>query len=777
MKKSDIRLKSRNIYLSVYGLLCLSVFIFAFILVVLDEHSSSREKRTEKTNNYHREASNNALHILFLVNKNKALIGDRGQATKGESLKVIEGYYSLSRNTMARMFVSEVSSSVENIIKVHEQYNAKEYKPLISMLKNSYEVFNKKMYEYLVKNNITEEGFGEIANPLLAVSDQIYVSHNNEYNRRRVEDVEIQINNQLQIKGLVAVLGVIGVFGVASMLGHVKRIVRNLINTQEEVESSQAKFKAMFESIPDAIIFADKELNIKMTNNAASKMFGYSSEELQKMNTSLLFVSQKNGQCQDDKCSSIFRKRNSVPYETTYRRRNGADFMGETISSEVKSGSGEEFGYLSVVRDVSERAQVEAILRSLAEGSSGLMFESFMCEVLKRLTELYECEYAFIGRLNEKDRTIETLAVRSRGELSENFIYKLEGTPCEDVLSKNNQIITEKVRELYPDDKILVEMEIESYFASPLISSDATTIGIIAIMDTRPLELDQWTEPVLGVFSTRVSLELEREIINRELVQYKSSLEDLVYQRTEQLSKARDEAEKANVSKSMFLSRMSHELRTPLNAILGFGQMLQLDSKDLSETQSLNVKEILDAGDHLLNLINEVLDLAKIESGKFDLEITEVSVNDVFKQCVSLVSQLAESKYVKIEDELYVHDYKVNADFIRLKQVLLNLLSNAIKYNRAHGKVIISSNVINSDIVRICVSDTGEGLSDNDISKLFNSFERLDALNNVEGTGIGLVITKHLIELMGGEIGVESKLGEGSTFWVELNICKGGNDG
>jgi PAS domain S-box-containing protein len=230
---------------------------------------------------------------------------------------------------------------------------------------------------------------------------------------------------------------------------------------------------------------------------------------------------------------------------------------------------------------------------------------------------------------------------------------------------------------------------------------------------------------------------------------------------------AREAAEQANAAKSEFLSRMSHELRTPLNAILGFGQLLSMD--ELNDEQRDSVDHILRAGAHLLELINEVLDISRIEAGRLTLSIEPVLLDDMLKETQDLVRPLAGERGIIIqEDEREAHIH-VLADQQRLRQVLLNLLTNAVKYNRQDGLVSISCEAREGNVVRISIHDSGAGMTQEEVGRLFTPFERLTAeQSGVEGTGLGLALSKRLVEVMDGVMGVESVKGEGSTFWIEL---------
>jgi PAS domain S-box-containing protein len=236
----------------------------------------------------------------------------------------------------------------------------------------------------------------------------------------------------------------------------------------------------------------------------------------------------------------------------------------------------------------------------------------------------------------------------------------------------------------------------------------------------------------------------------------------------EELRHAKSEAERANRAKSMFLSRMSHELRTPLNAVLGFGQLLELD--DLDDGQRESVTQILRGGTHLMRLINEVLDISRIEAGEMALSLEPVAVADAVGEAVDLVRPMAAGRTITLAlPPSPVVPVFVRADRQRLKQVLLNLLSNAIKYNREGGTVTVACTAVAPDRLRLAVADTGPGIPADRLDQLFSPFERLGAENStIEGTGLGLALTRRLVEAMDGTIGVDSVAGEGSTFWVEL---------
>lgn len=321
-----------------------------------------------------------------------------------------------------------------------------------------------------------------------------------------------------------------------------------------------------------------------------------------------------------------------------------------------------------------------------------------------------------------------------------------------------------------PQDSILPEVQSTSDVRLLAFSVSGITTFILGLAIIASITQEEFNR-LKGVKDELEFLVQERtkelnfaiENLNSEIQKRKANEEKLEF--------AKGEAQAASQAKTEFLARMSHELRTPMNAILGFSQLFEMNhEKNLTETQQKNIRSILQAGKHLLGLIDEVLDITSIDQGKITTSLENVDLNSLIQELIVLVISMADQRSIKILNRISEHDLVVRADRNHLKQVLLNLISNAIKYNKDHGLVTVEGNITNEGRVQISVIDTGYGIPKDQLEKLFEPFSRLDTGSDaeIEGTGLGLTIAKKLIENMHGSILVDSAPGEGSCFTIEL---------
>jgi PAS domain S-box-containing protein len=421
-------------------------------------------------------------------------------------------------------------------------------------------------------------------------------------------------------------------------------------------------------------------------------------------------------------------------YELTYIRKDGSRFPAVVSVTALRDAQDAIIGYLLIGTDNTARKQVEAEQKVLDQRLRDQQF--YTRSLIESMIDAI-ITTAPSGIITDVNKQMEALTGCSRDELI--------GAPFKNYFTDPER--AEASIKLALSEKKVTNYELTARSRDgkeTVVSYNATTF----------YDRDRKLQ---GVFAAA------RDVTERK------RLDQVLQEKNVELESARSVAEIANLAKSEFLSSMSHELRSPLNAILGFAQLMESDSPPPAPAQAENIARILQAGWHLLKLINEILDLAVIESGKVSLSPESVSLPEVMSECQSMMEPQGQKHGIKMTFSKFDKTVYVKADRTRLKQIVINLLSNAIKYNRENGTVDVKCTATSPERIRISVTDTGEGLSPEKLAQLFQPFNRLgQEAGGVAGTGIGLVVTKRLVELMEGVLGVESTVGVGSVFWCEL---------
>jgi PAS domain S-box-containing protein len=421
-------------------------------------------------------------------------------------------------------------------------------------------------------------------------------------------------------------------------------------------------------------------------------------------------------------------------YELTYIRKDGSRFPAVVSVTALRNAQNAIIGYLLIGTDNTARKRVEEEQKKLDQRLRDQQFYTRSL-IESNIDALMTTDPS--GIITDVNKQMEALTDCTRDELI--------GAPFKNYFTDPER--AEAAIKLVLGEKKVTDYELTASARDgkkTVVSYNATTF----------YDRDRKLQ---GVFAAARDV-TERKRFEVELQETNVELES-----------AKFAAEKANLAKSDFLSSMSHELRSPLNAILGFAQLLESTSPLPTDSQKENIGQILKAGWHLLKLINEIIDLAVVESGKMWLSPEPVSLADVISECQAMMEPLAKQRGISMTFPRLAIPYHVNADRTRLKQVLINLLSNAIKYNRVQGAVEVKCTATSPVRIRISVKDTGVGLPPGKLTQLFQPFNRLGQEKRAEeGTGIGLVMSKRVVELMEGAIGVESTVGAGSVFWVEL---------
>ncbi|OGA59833.1 MAG: hybrid sensor histidine kinase/response regulator [Betaproteobacteria bacterium RIFCSPLOWO2_12_FULL_65_14] len=508
---------------------------------------------------------------------------------------------------------------------------------------------------------------------------------------------------------------------------------RQLQRANVTLRDSEEKLAVTLNSIGDAVIATDAEARVTLLNPLAERLTGWTQPEAtgRPVNDVFHVINQET------RLPSTIPVLDTLAHgtiqglanHTILIARDGSECAIADSCAPIRDRDGQVVGAVLVFRDVTEEYAAQRALRDQQFYTRSLI-ESNIDAIMTTDPS---------GIITDVNRQMEVLTGRKRNELI--------GAPF-----KNH--FTDPQRAEKGINVVLAEKKVSDYQLTACARDGRET----AVSYNAATFYDS-DGKLQGVFAAA------RDITERE------RLYQMLQEKNVELESATSVAQKANLAKSNFLSSMSHELRTPLNAILGFAQIMETGTPQPTPSQKRSIDQILKAGWYLLELINEILDLALIESGRVSLSREPVSLVEVMLECRAMIEPQAHQRGVSMSFPRFDIPYFVSADRTRVKQVLINLLYNAIKYNRPEGTVCVECTLAPPDSIRISIRDTGAGLTPQQLAQLFQPFNRLGKEAGAEeGTGIGLVVTKRLVELMGGAIGAYSTVGVGSLFWIELSL-------
>jgi len=532
-------------------------------------------------------------------------------------------------------------------------------------------------------------------------------------------------------------------------LGHAAQEGVTEVRLEEAVIKTGALQNAIFNSANFSSIATDAKGVIQIFNVGAERMLGYLAADVMNTITPAEISDPQELITRAGALSAefdtpitpgfealVFKASRGIEdiYELTYIRKDGSRFPAVVSVTALRDIDKVIIGYLLIGTDNTARKQVEADQKKLDQRLRDQQFYTRSL-IESNIDALMTTDPA--GIITDVNKQMEALTGCTRDELI--------GAPFKSYFTDPAR--AEAGIKLVLSDKKVTDYELTACARDgkkTVVSYNATTF----------YDRDRTLQ---GVFAAA------RDVTERK------RFEQALQETNVEMESAKSAAEKANLAKSDFLSGMSHELRSPLNAILGFAQLMATASPAPSDAQKESITQILQAGWHLLKLINEILDLSVVESGKVSLSLEPVDLPEVLSECHAMMEAQAQERGIVLTFPEFDQPSFVWADQTRLKQIVINLLSNAIKYNQAKGQVKVACALVSPDRIRISFKDTGAGLSPDKLAQLFQPFNRLgQEAGNVAGTGIGLVVTKQLVELMDGVLGVNSTVGQGSEFWVEL---------
>ncbi len=570
---------------------------------------------------------------------------------------------------------------------------------------------------------------------------------------------------------------------------------------EEKIKAYRNRLNTIIETSSDIIFLKDRELRYLVANKAHEKLFDIKAADMIGK-TDFDFMPQEAAELCRRSDELALKSRDFVCKEECIKGR-----WFEATKHAVLDGSGNVTGIVGAIRDITGRKQAEAWIRGEKNVLEMLTFGRALREVLDLLSRLVEEQISqarcFVSRLDSKTQRLKVVSAPS---LPGSFADSIERTgiePCTqlciDASKKREIAIVEDIAanpQCASCKDAIASLGLKTCWTSPVHNSTDQIIGAFSVYHPEQRKPSPAEQGLMGIAAHIAGVAIERKWAEDTLRKHREHLEEMVQQRTEELELAKNQAESSNRAKSAFLANMSHELRTPLNPIIGFAEMMSEGAAgEMSDQQKQYARGILDSGRHLLELINDILDLSKVEASAMQLELAEYSPKEVVNAAIFMLSQKAKDHAItlsaRVDEEIGTGGV---GDERRIRQVLFNLASNAVKFTPDGGKVRISARKVRSaalversrehpsplappasqdaDFIEFSVADTGIGINSEDQARLFQPFTQLEPplSKQYEGTGLGLVLSKRLVEMHGGSIHVKSAPGKGSVFSFTIPV-------
>lgn len=536
---------------------------------------------------------------------------------------------------------------------------------------------------------------------------------------------------------------------------------------QYALNESEYKYRNLIEQLQEGIWHIDKNNTTVFVNSQLAQMLGYTVDEM----IGRPLYSFMTEQSRKISSENVKRRKEgiSVNREFEFIKKDGSTIYVLLEARPITDAHGNYNGTIAGLMDITDRKKIEHALRFIAEGSWLESMENFLKSIILYISEVLGITYAMMEEILPDGKIRRIIGSAESGEV----LYSEESLSEKNIGSQiigNKYIIYHKnALSEFPEDSLLENLKIESYAGIPLWNSNRESIGQIAVLGKEPISKPELVESILKIAAVRASHEMER-------IKARDDLEQRIRERTEELNKAKEQADSATKAKSEFLANMSHEIRTPLNAVLGFTALLARGP--LTEVQKEHLKNLSSAADILLQLINDIIDFSKIEAGKLELEKAEFNLGEVCRKISSIFAFKAQEKGLELvfylKNNVPLH---LIGDSLRLEELLLNILGNAVKFTEKGSIVLqigLEEETESDALIYFSIKDTGIGMTEEQRKKLFTAFTQADSSTTRKfgGTGLGLTISKKLAHLMGGDIWVQSKFGRGSTFRFTVRMAK-----